>query len=62
MKRYNILITSLLVISFLAFIHSRIYETITTKTIVIRDEPPHYYRRYGYRPPPSLCPYRAKFY
>ena len=63
MVKSNILIIVLLAIIFIGFFHSRTYiPTTTTETVFIRGEPPHYYRRFGYRPPPALCPYRAQYY
>jgi len=59
------LIIALLVLIFIGLVHSsRTYmPTATTKTVVIRDEPPHYYRRYGYRPPPPhYNPYKSQYY
>ena len=64
MDKANIIIIALLVLIFLGFIHSRMYQptTSTTKTVVVR-EPPHYNRRYGYvPPPPHYNPYKAQYY
>ena len=62
MDKSKILIIALLVLIFLGIMHSRAYQpTSTTKTVVVR-EPPHYYRRYGYKPPPAYNPYKAQYY
>ena len=61
MEKSNILIIALLVLIFIGFLHSASYTpTTTTKTVVIRDEPPHYYRRYGLKP--HYNPYKAQYY
>lgn len=61
MDKSNILIIALLALIFIGFIHNRTYEPTTTKTFIV-SEPPHFYRRFGYRPPPVFCPYRAQYY
>jgi hypothetical protein len=61
MDKANIIIITLLVLIFLGFVHSRMYQpTIsTTKTVVVK-EPPHYNRRYGLTP--HYNPYKAQYY
>ena len=63
MEKLSVLIIALALVIFLGIMHSRIYEpTTTTKTVIVREQP-HYYRRYGYRPPPPhYNPYKAKYY
>ena len=65
MEKSKMLIIALLALIFIGFVHSRTNQptTNTSKTVVIREEPPHYNRRYGYvPPPPHYNPYKAQYY
>jgi hypothetical protein len=62
MEQSSILIIALLVLIFIGLIHSHSYQPTTTKTVVVKESP-HYYRRYGYiPPPPHYNPYKAQYY
>lgn len=60
MDKATILIIAILALIFIGFISSIKTTTTTTKTFVVRDTPPHYYRRY--RSNPHYNPYKAQYY
>jgi lipopolysaccharide export system protein LptC len=59
MDKAYMLIIAIVALIFIGFISS-IKTTTTTKTVVVRDTPPHYYRRYGSNP--HYNPYKAQYY